>query len=387
MAISAPSLLTIQGKTYSLPLYSPDATWAVARNLSGQDLQDIGLHSVMVNSYHLFQHPGAEILAAAGGVKPFMNWPGLVSSDSGGFQVFSLIQKDPNLGKITDEGIVLYSGSKKRSKTLFTPEESIRQQFAIGSDIMIALDDFTPPNADERRIEQSVKRTLSWAARAKSEFEKQLAAHHCSPFTDPNHRPWLLAPIQGHTHPTWRKYCADGLLEMGFDIFGLGGWPFTTDGQFDYHFCQLNASLTPDAFPRFALGVGTPENMVQLFFMGYQIFDCVLPTRDARHQRLYIWKEDPQQLDRAHLQALATQHRLNEVFDFLYIGRGSFEKDFTAIDAHCDCPLCQIQTNQQPAVSRAYLHHLFQIQDGAAFRLASLHNLRHFAMVMEILRK
>lgn len=360
----------------------PDATLGVARNLDSLDLAKVGLQGVMVNTYHLMQKPGEKILQELGGIKKMMHWPGFVSSDSGGFQLFSLIRKNPHLGKIIDEGIVLYAGPKKQSKTLFTPEDSIRLQFAIGSDVMICLDDFTAPEADERRIEQSVRRTIDWAKRAKLEFQKQLQKHGF----DENNRPLLLAPIQGHNHRKWRSYCAQELQKIGFDLYGLGGWPFQKNGEFDYSFCQLNADLTSKDSLRFALGVGTPENIVKLFMMGYQFFDCVLPTRDARHQRLYNFKINPKTLTKNDLLNLANKNCLNEVFDYCYIGKGQLATDQKAVGKFCDCPICQ-SIDGTPQVSRAYLHHLFKIGDGSALRLASLHNLRVYAQIMEILKK
>jgi len=374
--------INIKNKTYRLPLFLPDATLGVARNLDSLDLAKIGLQGVMVNTYHLIQKPGEKILQEIGGIKKMMNWSGFVSSDSGGFQLFSLIHKNPNMGKITDEGIVLYNGPKKQSKTLFTPEDSIRMQFAIGSDVIICLDDFTPPKAKEKRIRESVERTITWAKRAKVEFEKQLVKYD---FND-NNRPLLLSPIQGHDNKKWRTYCASELKKIGFDIYGLGGWPFTKDDKFDYSFCQLNADLTSKNSLRFALGVGTPENIVRLFFMGYQFFDCVMPTRDARHQRLYTFKVDPKSLNREILEKLNKEDRLSEIFDYCYISKGQFSSNTKAVSEFCDCPICQ-KNNNIPQVSKAYLHHLFKIGDGSAFRLASLHNLRVYTQLMEILGK
>lgn len=374
--------IKIKGQDYQLPIYLPDATLGVARNLDSLDLLRVGLEGVMVNTYHLIQKPGEEILQKVGGIKKLMNWSGFVSSDSGGFQLFSLIQKNPELGKITDEGIVLYTGPKKQKKTLFTPEDSIRMQFALGSDVMICLDDFSPPKANEKRIKESVERTIAWAKRAKVEFEKQLQKHG---FTDDN-RPLLLAPIQGHNNHKWREFCSQELQKIGFDIYGLGGWPLDEQGKFDYSFCQKNAELTPKDSLRFALGVGTPENIVKLFFMGYQFFDCVLPTRDARHQRLYVFKVDPKNLNQEILKKLTEENRLNEIFDYAYIGKGKFATDNSAISQFCDCPLCK-KTDDIPQVSKAYLHHLFKIEDGSAFRLASLHNLRTYTLLIEALRR
>ncbi len=374
--------INIKGQNYQLPIYLPDATLGVARNLDSLDLLRVGLEGVMVNTYHLIQKPGEEILKKVGGIKKLMNWSGFVSSDSGGFQLFSLIQKNPELGKITDEGIVLYNGPKKQKKTLFTPEDSIRMQFTLGSDVMICLDDFSPPAANEKRIQESVERTIAWAGRAKIEFERQLKKHG---FTAEN-RPLLLAPIQGHNHPKWREFCSQELQKIGFDIYGLGGWPLDENGKFDYSFCHKNAELTPKDSLRFALGVGTPENIVRLFFMGYQFFDCVLPTRDARHQRLYVFNSNPLELDREKLKLLTTENKLDEIFAHLYIGKGQFATDTQAVSEFCDCPLCQKKLGQ-PQVSRAYLHHLFKIGDGSAFRLASLHNLRTYTLLIEALRR
>lgn len=374
--------IKIKGQDYQLPIYLPDATLGVARNLDSLDLLRVGLEGVMVNTYHLIQKPGEEILQKVGGIKKLMNWSGFVSSDSGGFQLFSLIQKNPELGKITDEGIVLYTGPKKQKKTLFTPEDSIRMQFALGSDVMICLDDFSPPKANEKRIKESVERTIAWAKRAKGEFEKQLQKHG---FTDDN-RPLLLAPIQGHNNHKWREFCSQELQKIGFDIYGLGGWPLDEQGKFDYSFCQKNAELTPKDSLRFALGVGTPENIVKLFFMGYQFFDCVLPTRDARHQRLYVFKVDPKNLNQEILKKLTEENRLNEIFDYTYIGKGKFATDNSAVSQFCDCTLCK-KTDDVPQVSKAYLHHLFKIEDGSAFRLASLHNLRTYTLLIEALRR
>jgi len=374
-----------------LPVFMPDATLGVVRSLSPNDLREIGLNWLMVNTFHLMNQPGEKILKEAGGLKKLMNWPGFLASDSGGFQLFSLIQKNPNLGKITDEGVVLYSGPKKQKKSLFTPEKSIRLQFAIGSDIKIVLDDFSPPDADEARLETSVKRTIAWAKRAKDEFDKQLQARQAQQLSaqqDPQKtqqldpRPLLLAPIQGHNHHKWRRYCSDALLEIGFDIYGLGGWPLDKEGQFDYQFSQFNAQLTPNIYPRFALGVGSLENIVKLFLMGYQFFDCVLPTRDARHQRLYIFKTDPKALNLEELKKLVKKNQLNKIFDYLYIGQGKYQADFNKISENCDCPICQ---NKQ--VNRAYLHHLFKVKDSSAWRHATLHNLRTFQLLIEALRK
>lgn len=360
--------ITIKGQTYQLPMFLPDATLGVVRNLDSQDLKTIGINGVVINTYHLKDQPGQEVLQEFGGVKQLMSWRGLAASDSGGFQLFSLINQNPKLGKVTDQGVVTYSGKNNQHKHVFTPEDSIRIQFAINSDIMICLDDFTPDQAGPDRMKQSVARTIEWAERCKKEFESQLHKHHFSEES----RPLLFAPIQGHRDPELRTHCARELQAIGFDGYGLGGWPFDQQGKFDYEMCSLNASLTPDDKPRFALGIGMPDNIVRLYQMGYNFFDCVLPTRDARHKRLYKFSKDPVELD---LLSASNQNW----YEFVYLDRGRHQTDQNPISPHCQCPVCQ-------QYSRAYLHHLFKVKDGTAFRLAEIHNLSFYSKVIAKLK-
>ncbi len=356
----------ILGKEYQFPIYLPDATLGVVRGLDSKTVTKTGIKGVVINTYHLMTNPGTEVLDQVGGIKNFMNWSGLTASDSGGFQLFSLIHKNPKLGKITDDGVVLYTGEKQQKKTLFTPEDSIRVQFSIQSDIMICLDDFSPIDASTKRLRESVDRTVAWAKRCKAEFTKQCQQHG---YNDEN-RPLLLGVVQGHNNHKLRKECAQKLEAIGLDGYGLGGWPFKTDGSFDYDMCQTTADVTPNDKIRFALGIGSPENIVKLYQMGYNIFDCVLPTRDARHQRLYVFTKNP---------AIIDFDQAENWYDYLYIGRGSFKQDTKPIDQHCDCHTCQ-------NYSRSYLNHLFKVKDNLAFYLATIHNLRFYARLMELLK-
>lgn len=371
---------SIQIKSHSikLPTYLPDATLAVVRNLLASHVQAAGISGVVVNTYHLRVQPGLQTLQQFEGVHRFMQWPGFVTSDSGGFQLFSLIAKNPNLGRVIDDGVIIYTDTKRQHKTLFTPEDSIAAQFAINSDIMICLDDFTPPDADEKRLVQSVERTIAWAKRSKTEFVKQLTIHGYSGLSDPA-RPKLFAPIQGHNNRAQRARCAEALLEIGFDGYGLGGWPFTKTGAFDYEFCDYNAQLTPNAFPRFALGVGTPENIVRLRQMGYDFFDCVLPTRDARHHRLYVFNQA--KLAQVWPTLLTHPDSIPQAswLRYEYLNRSAFAQQITPLDPECPCQLCQ---NYSPA----YLHHLFKAKDALAFQLATLHNLTTYGRVITFIQ-
>ncbi|MDR0463400.1 MAG: queuine tRNA-ribosyltransferase family protein, partial [Pseudomonadales bacterium] len=246
--MTLPKKLTIKNRDYDLPIFCPDATRAVVRSLDSKDIEKAMVRGVIINTWHLHELPGEEKMAALGGIKKFMNFDGLTISDSGGFQVFSLFQQQPDFGKITDEGLVTYTGKNKQKKLIFTPENSIQMQFAIGSDIMIVLDDFTPIDANEERADKSIERTIDWARRCKVEFEKQCEMRDL----DEQNRPHLYGVIQGHRDPARRKSCADQLLEIGFDGYGCGGWLFNDEGKLDLEIAALNASLTPDEFPRYA---------------------------------------------------------------------------------------------------------------------------------------
>ncbi len=356
----------LANKNHPLPLFLPDATYGVVRGLSSQDLIQAGIQALMVNTYHLRRSPGIKILKKLDGIKSLMNWSGITASDSGGFQLFSLINKNPSLGKITDEGVVTYTGKNKQTKQVFTPEDSIELQFALQTDIMICLDDFTPPDADEKRAQDSVARTIHWAKRSKKKFESLVQKNDYSEET----RPLLTGVIQGHRNWKLRQKCAQKLMALDFDIYGLGGWPFNDNGDFDYEMARRNSALTPDNKLRFALGIGKPENITQLSQMGYDLFDCVLPTRDARHQRLYVFTKNPNEI------GFQPQE---EWYQYLYLSRGACAADDNPISDFCSCPACRHYT-------RAYLHHLFKIKDTLALRLATIHNLHFYAELMKQLR-
>ena len=338
--------VTIKDKIISLPIFLPDATRAVVRSLDIADLVHCGTHAVVVNTFHLMINPGVEILQKFGGVAKFMNFSGLVVSDSGGFQIMSLIHQQKIKAETTKDGIKFnwrIKGADK--KILFTPEESIRTQFAINSDIMVVLDYFTDPKATVKEQERSVELTLIWAKRSKQEFERQIKKRKLTEET----RPWLMGVLQGGTNRQLRKDCAKKLVDMGFDLYGYGGWPMDEQGNFDKKLFSDNAKLTPDDKPRFALGVGKPEDIVLGRSYGYDFFDCVLPTRDARHGRLYVAMK-------------------NDKAETLNINQGKYATSTEPIAKNCQCLTCKTYT-------RAYLHHLFKIKDSLAWRLATIHNL------------
>lgn len=357
--------INIKGKTLNLPVFFPDATRGVIRSIDSKDLKDTGTEGIIVNTYHLLSQPGTDVLREVGGVKNFMNWNDWTISDSGGFQMFSLIHRNKSLGSIVKDGVNFYLDSKGgRKKYKITPEECIQIQFDIDSDIMIVLDYFTPHNASDDEIKRSVDWTIEWAKRCKDEFEKQCNQRNF----DENNRPLLFGVVQGAHNKAERERCAIELEKIGFDGYGLGGWPFDNDGKIDMEIIEHIAKVTPDNKPRYGLGVGGPQDLVDCIRLGYNIFDCVLPTRDARHERLYVFKKDPNKIPDIFVE--------QDWFEYVYIRREKLMKDSGPINQYCDCYTCK-------NYSKAYLNHLFTIGDSLAWRLATIHNLRFYSMIIE----
>lgn len=356
--------LSIKNRVIHFPFFLPDATRAVIRSLDSFDLKEAGVEGIVVNVFHLMSNPGITVLKSLGNVKYFMNWDRLVVSDSGGFQLLSVIRENKSYGNVNSDGIIFYPGSQGARKKL-TPEKSIQIQFSIGSDIFICLDDCPSINASVEENISSVNRTIEWAKRCKEEFQKQLYIRKMQ-----NNHPLLFAVIHGGNDENLRERCAEELIKIGFDGFCFGGWPLDKDGKFNNKILSFTANLIPDDLPKFALGVGNPKAIVDCFLMGYNMFDCVLPTRDARHQRLYIFPEMPEKSD-----VLNSE----KVTDFVYIMDQKYIKDTRPISIFCDCHTCR-------NYSRAYIHHLFEINDSLALRLATIHNLRTYTKLIEILR-
>jgi len=350
-----------------LPAYFPDATRAVVRSVDSRDLEACGVKGVVVNAFHLAAHPGAGLLKRAGGVHAFMGWHHPVASDSGGFQMMSMIRENPRYGTVSARGIHFVDADGTRERTLFTPERSIRLQFDLRADLMICLDDCPSPTASRDEVAVSVERTVQWAKRCRAEFDRLLASRT----KDTAPRPLLFGVIQGGYDPALRRRCAEELMPFGFDGFGFGGWPLTPAGDLAEEILSLTAKLIPEPLPRFALGVGKPEHIVRCYRMGWRIFDTVLPTRDARHQRLYAF--DAPSLDQVDLRATSFYH-------FVYAGDKKHTRQTGPISTACDCLCCR-------EYSLAYLHHLFDVNDVLAYRLATLHNLRFYTQLLELVSK
>jgi queuine tRNA-ribosyltransferase len=366
--VTIPTILDTAHGPLHLPIYFPDATRGVVRTVDSRDLEACGVQGLVVNVFHLSSRPGAGLIKQAGGIHAFMDWRRPIASDSGGFQLMSMIRENPKYGTITRRGIHFRDidaaqGGGRRKKVLFTPERSIRLQFDLGTDLMVCLDDCPSPNASPEEVRVSVEHTVHWAERCRDEFDRQLAARH----RGDGHRPLLFGVVQGGYDQEMRRRCAGQLLPLGFDGFGFGGWPLTPQGVLAKEILAYTADLLPDELPRFALGVGSPEHIVTCYRLGWRIFDCVLPTRDARHGRLYAW--DAPSSDQVDLLAPNFYH-------FVYIRDEKHKREVGPISAACDCPCCG-------DYSLGYLHHLFDVDDPLGQRLATLHNLRFYTQLLD----
>ena len=358
--------IKIKDKTMRFPIYFPDATRAVVRSLDNQDLKEAGIEGMILNPYHLASHPGINIVKKFKGIKQYMNWSGFAITDSGGWQLLSLVHKDKKFGKINDNGVVFYKDSLgKNKKYLFTPEKSIQNQFDINADIIVCLDDCPGKDASKQEIIASVDRTILWAKRCKIEFQKQLK--------NTKNKPLLLAVVQGGDNKKLRAKCAKELAKIGFDAYGWGGWTANPKGGLNINMGRFIVSQLPEDKPKFALGVGYPWDIIEGTKAGYHIFDCVIPTRDARHKRLYVWQKNPDKIN-----LLKANSR--KLFNYFYPNKAKYASDKKPVSQFCDCKLCK-------NYSRAYLYHLFKIGDSLAWRLATIHNLRLYTKLIELLRK
>ncbi|HEX2517465.1 MAG TPA: tRNA guanosine(34) transglycosylase Tgt [Chloroflexota bacterium] len=363
-----------------MPAFLPDATRAGVRAVDPQDLHAVGVPGIVVNTFHLMRGPGTRLIKEAGGVHRFMGWEGPVVSDSGGFQIYSLIRQNPGSGAIRPNEVIFREPSSGEKLTL-TPERCVQAQFQLGSDVVMCLDDCT--NAEDEPAEQarSVQRTVRWAKRCRAEFDLLLSRRRPprsglrTPDLDQAPRPLLFAVVQGGASEALRRECAASLAEIGFDGYGYGGWPLTPDGNLLTDLLQLVAEATPAGSPLHALGVGRPDHVVRAAALGYTIFDCSLPTRDARHRRLYAFLPD------CDPSRPGVSFSPGEPFyETVYAYDQVHANDFGPLDPTCDCPLCRRH-------SRAYLRHLFRVEDATAERLATLHNLRFYVRLLDALRR
>jgi queuine tRNA-ribosyltransferase len=346
-----PTSLATPAGDVRTPVFVPDATRGVIRGVTPDQLRAVGVEALLVSTAHLAGQPGASVVAKLGGIHEFTAWQGPIVSDSGGFQAFSLLTAN-GLGQLSDRGF-RYRFSPKEKYRQLTPESAIQAQVRMGADIVYCLDLCTSPKATREDQERSVELTERWARQCRRAFDALMADR------DPPH-PLLFAVVQGGPHADLRARCAETLAEIGFDGFGFGGYP-VLEGRLVDEVVGLR-DLVPDA-PLHGLGIGSPDNLIAAWAAGYDVFDCVLPTRNGRRGVLYRMSDDPLGRD-ATIARMDNQRWIRE--------RGP-------IDPTCDCPACS-------TFSAGYLAHLFAIEDRLAATLGSLHNLRFYVRLLERLR-
>ena len=373
--------LALAHGTIETPAFMPVGTYGTVKAMSPLELQEIGAQIVLGNTFHLWLRPGTEVIAAHGGLHRFMGWDGPILTDSGGFQVFSLGE----LRKITEEGVAFQS-PVNGDKLFLTPEESMRIQRVLNADIVMVFDECTPYPANERDAADSMRLSLRWAARSKAAFlfeqEQRLESEYLgarqgeSDFakrgiqgkyvSEENREQRSMAPkddafqslfgiVQGGMHEGLRDESLAGLVNIGFDGFAIGGLSVGEPKEDMLRILRHTAPQLPAEKPRYLMGVGTPEDIVDAVSQGIDMFDCVMPTRNARNGMLFTRHGD------------------------IKIKNAQYRMDMRPLDDECDCYTCRNFT-------RAYLHHLHRIGEILGSRLNTIHNLYYYQHLMSGIR-
>jgi queuine tRNA-ribosyltransferase len=336
------------------PAFLPIGTKGAVKSVTTEELKFWGADIILANTYHLWQRPGDGLIYKAGGLHKFMNWKGPIFTDSGGFQVFSLAK----MRKVGEGGVVFQFDLDGRTEIL-SPEKSIDIQANLGSDIALILDDFPGYPFEYERSKESIALTKRWAERAIKEYQKIIIDG--DPI-NPGQKLWGI--VQGASFPDLREQSAKDMVGLGFEAFAIGGVAVGEPHEEMMKAVEASIPHLPENSPKHLLGVGTPFDIVQAAARGCDTFDCVIPTREARHGRLYISAKDEAQA---------------EGYATIDIRLEKYKEDFTTIDNTCDCYLCLNHT-------RSYLRHLFATGEPLAIRLATMHNLRFYLNLMKKIR-
>ncbi len=318
------------------PAFMPVGTYGTVKAMTPEEVAATGAHILLGNTFHLMLRPGPEVIGAHGGLHNFMQWSGPILTDSGGFQVFSL----GKLRKLSEEGVQFRSPLDGALIEL-TPERSIEMQRILGSDIVMVFDECTPYPATIEQARVSMELSLRWAARSKQ-------AHEGSPSA-------LFGIVQGGMYPELRKESLEGLKSIGFDGYAIGGLSVGEPKELMLSTLTEIAPDLPEEKPRYLMGIGKPEDLVEGVLRGIDMFDCVLPTRNARNGHLFVAQ------------------------GVIKIRNSQYKSDLKPLDPSCDCYTCR-------HYSRAYLHHLYRCGEILSARLNTIHNLHYFQSLMQGLR-
>lgn len=322
---------------FQTPVFMPVGTQGTVKAVTPENVKELGAQIILGNTYHLFIRPGHKLIEQFGGLHGFMNWDRAILTDSGGFQIFSLKE----LTKITEAGAAFRSHIDG-SKLFLGPEDAIEVQQSLGSDIMMCLDTCIAfPSTREQTI-KSTDLTTRWAKRCRDAHTKR--DQH------------LFGIVQGGMHPELRAEHAAALIDIGFDGYAIGGLSVGEENQLMYDITEATVPHLPDEYPVYLMGVGTPEDLIEGVWRGVDMFDCVMPTRNARNGTLFTTKGK------------------------VIIKNAQYREDHRPIDDQCDCYTCR-------NYSRAYLRHLFQSREILSYQLNTIHNLHYYVNLMDGVRK
>ena len=324
--------------TYETPMFMPVGTQATVKTLSPEEIKELGSGVILSNTYHLWLRPGEDIVAKAGGLHKFMNYDGPILTDCGGFQVFSLVKNKKK--DITEEG-VHFKSHIDGSNLFLTPELSIQIQNKLDSDIAMSFDECIPYPASYEYAKESTERTLRWAKRGKDVFN--------------NERQSLFGIVQGGEYQDLRRYSAEETVKMNFDGYSIGGTSVGEDKDTMYKMIDYAIEYLPTDKPRYLMGVGDPIDIIEGVIRGVDMFDCVLPTRIARHGNAFTR------------------------FGKINIRNLKYKEDFSPLEKDCDCYTCKNYT-------KAYIRHLIIANESFGQRLLSIHNIRFLTRLTEDLR-
>ncbi len=329
--------LTFGRGTVETPAFMPVGTYGTVKAMTPEELREIGAEIILGNTFHLMLRPGTEVIAAHGDLHDFMGWDGPILTDSGGFQVFSLAE----LRKMDEEGVT-FASPVDGSKVFLGPEESMTVQRALGSDIVMIFDECTPYPATEQQARDSMERSLRWAERSKQ-------AHADNPAA-------LFGIVQGGMYPNLRRRSVEGLRAIGFDGYAIGGLSVGESESERESILSTTCPLLPRDVPRYLMGVGRPQDLVAAVARGVDMFDCVMPTRNARNGHLFTSR------------------------GVIKIRNARHARDTGPVDPDCDCYTCS-------RFSRAYLKHLNKCNEILGHRLATIHNLHYYQSLMRRMRE
>lgn len=324
--------------SFDTPAFMPVGTQATVKGMSPHELKEIGAGIILSNTYHLYLRPGHELVKQAGGLHGFMNWDRPILTDSGGFQVFSL----GDFRKITEEGVT-FKSHIDGSKHFLSPEKAIEIENALGADIIMCFDECTPYPSDKDYAKKSMERTSRWAKRCKEA--------HMNP-----DKQALFGIVQGGMYPDLRRQSVEQLLELDFPGYAIGGLSVGEPAEEMYPILDITAPLLPADKPRYLMGVGSPDYLIEGALRGIDMFDCVLPTRIGRNGTV-----------------MTSNGRL-------IVRDAKYSKDFSPMDPECDCYACK-------NFSRAYIRHLLKVDEILGLRLATWHNLHFLLNLMKNVRK